>query len=407
MAVATDILRNHRLRTLTVGHFAVDCYAGVLPVLYPLLIHRFALDLKTVGLVTLAYSGMGAISQPLFGLAADRFGSRLTGLALGWTALVFSTVGFAPSFPVLVLLAAVAGLGSGAFHPLAALNASASLGVTNRNAGMSVWVTGGTLGLAMGPLIGVALFTVFGVRGTALMVVPGLVIGPWLLRQMRNLAVPGRRFRARPRDHTPVPLLRLGAVIVVMMSRSWVVLALETFIPTWYRSQGYGPAFYGPLATTVVLASAAGMIGSGGLADRYGRRAVVIGALALSVPAILLFVAFPGPEAFVTGALIGLLAASTAPLMLLMAQQMLAYRAGLASGLVLGFGFITGAIGIPITGAVADAVGLRTALGLQAAVVALALGVAFLLPGEVHLRQMADRDREAEAEPPEPRVEGI
>ena len=57
-------LRNRGLVTLMLGHFTVDSYAGLLPVLYPLLIHRFRLDLATVGLVTLAYSGLAAVSQP-------------------------------------------------------------------------------------------------------------------------------------------------------------------------------------------------------------------------------------------------------------------------------------------------------------------------------------------------------
>src|SRR5205085_241641 len=82
----------------------------------------------------------------------------------------------------------------------------------------------------------------------------------------------------------------------------------------WYKSLGYGPAFYGPLATTIVLASAAGNVGAGSLADRYGRRAVIVGTLVLSIPVLLLFAQFPGPSAFVTGALVGLLAASTGPL---------------------------------------------------------------------------------------------
>jgi hypothetical protein len=60
-----DFLRNGKLLTLMLGHFTVDSYVGVLPVLYPLLIGRFQLSLATVGLVSLAYSGMAAISQPL------------------------------------------------------------------------------------------------------------------------------------------------------------------------------------------------------------------------------------------------------------------------------------------------------------------------------------------------------
>src|SRR5690242_10060472 len=114
------------------GHFTLDMYVGLLPVLYPLLIQRFSLDLRTVGLVSLAYSGMASISQPFFGWVADRYGTRLIGLALIWTATTFSTIGLAPSFPVLLALAAVAGLGSGMYHPLGALSAKAVIGEQQR-----------------------------------------------------------------------------------------------------------------------------------------------------------------------------------------------------------------------------------------------------------------------------------
>src|SRR5262245_23721685 len=117
-----DFLKNGKLLTLMLGHFTVDSYVGVLPVLYPLLIGRFHVSLATVGLVSLAYGGMAAFSQPVFGMIADRFGTRLTGLTLLWTALTFSVIGFADSFPLLVVLALLSGLGSGAFHPLGALD---------------------------------------------------------------------------------------------------------------------------------------------------------------------------------------------------------------------------------------------------------------------------------------------
>ncbi len=118
-----SIFRNRALWTLMLAHFTVDMYVGLLPVLYPLLMQRFALDLKTVGLVSFAYVGIAAISQPFFGWLADRHGTRFIGVALLWTAAMFAGVGFAPSFPVLLLMAALAGLGSGAYHPLGALRA--------------------------------------------------------------------------------------------------------------------------------------------------------------------------------------------------------------------------------------------------------------------------------------------
>jgi len=375
-------LRNGKLVTLMLGHLTVDSYVGVIPVLYPLLIGRFHLTLATVGLVSLAYSGMAAVSQPLFGVIADRYGTRFTGVALGWTALTFALVGFVPTFPLLLVLACASGLGSGAFHPFGALDVRALLPAWRRSFGMSVYVTAGTVGVALGPLIGIGVLALFGIRGTGLLVIPGVTTGAYLLWRMRERVRPATAKAALAATAGPVPVFALAMVIGVMMSRSWTVNVFQAFTPTWYRQLGYGPEFYGPLATTLVLASAVGTVGCGSLADRYGRRTVILATLVLSIPAILLYTMFPGPWAFATAILIGFLAASTAPLMLLMAQQLMASRAGLASGLVMGLGFVTGAIGVPINGAIADAIGLQKSLMTHVILVVATIAIAWFLPTE-------------------------
>jgi FSR family fosmidomycin resistance protein-like MFS transporter len=123
-------------------------------------------------------------------------------------------------------------------------------------------------------------------------------------------------------------------------------------------------------------------VGCGALADRFGRRTVILATLVLTTPAILLYTMYPGPWAFLTGMLIGFLAASTAPLMLLMAQQLLVARAGLASGLVMGLGFVTGAIGVPINGAIADSIGLQESLMTHVILVIGTVALAWFLPRE-------------------------
>ena len=386
-----EFLRNGKLVTLMLGHLTVDSYVGVIPVLYPVLIGKFHLTLGTVGLVSLAYSGMAAVSQPLFGVIADRFGTRLTGLSLGWTALTFALIGFVPSFPLLVLLACASGLGSGVFHPFGALDVRALLPAWRRNIGMSIYVTAGTVGVALGPLIGIGVLALFGTHGTGLLVIPGLATGAYLLWRMRGAARPAAgAAKAAATSTRLVPVFALAIVIGVMMSRSWTVAVFQAFTPTWYRQLGYGPEFYGPLATTLVLASAVGTVGCGSLADRFGRRALILGTLVLSIPAILLFTQFPGPWAFASAILIGFLTASTAPLLLLMAQQLMASRAGLASGLVMGLGFVTAAVGVPINGAIADAIGLQRSLMTHVILVVATIALAWLLPTERQIESYSE-----------------
>lgn len=391
-----EFLRSGKLLTLMLGHLTVDTYVGVIPVLYPLLIGRFQLSLATVGLVSLAYGGLAAVSQPLFGAIADRFGTRLTGVALAWTALTFALIGFIPSFPLLLVVACLSGLGSGAFHPFGALDVRALLPATRRSVGMSIYVTAGTVGVAIGPLVGIVLFGALGIQGTGLLVIPGVVTGAYLLWRMRSALPPAARQRRLGVGGQAVPLFALAVVIGVMMSRSASVYAFQAFTPTWYVQLGYGPSFYGPLVTTLVLASAVGTVGCGSLADRYGRRTVILGTLVLSIPAILLYALFPGPWAFVSAILIGFLAASTAPLMLLMAQQLMASRAGLASGLVMGLGFVGSAIGVPITGAIADHIGLQRSLMTHAILVLITIVIAWFLPREKEMEQHTTQQLEAQ-----------
>jgi FSR family fosmidomycin resistance protein-like MFS transporter len=180
----------------------------------------------------------------------------------------------------------------------------------------------------------------------------------------------------------------MAVVVGMMMLRAWTLFGIQSFIPTWYKDLGYHASFYSSLATVLLLTSALGTVGSGSLADRFSRRTLLMISSFLSVPCILLFAQFPGWPAFGSAALIGLLAASTGPLLLVIAQQLMAGRAGMASGLILGLGFVMGAIGVPIMGAIADAHGIQTAMRFQALVAAGTIVLAWFLPTEARIREL-------------------
>jgi FSR family fosmidomycin resistance protein-like MFS transporter len=188
----------------------------------------------------------------------------------------------------------------------------------------------------------------------------------------------------------------VGVIVAVMMLRMFPTLGLQNFIPLWYADLGYGASFYGPLATTIVLSSALGTIGAGALADKYGRRAVMMGSILLSLPAVWAFAEYPGNWGFVSGAAIGILSASTSPLLLVMAQQLMVGRAGIASGLLLGLGFVAGAIGTPVFGMIADAFGMQNAVRSQIPIMLLSLVAAWFLPTEGRIRRILDDRREVE-----------
>lgn len=377
------------------GHCVNDMLVSVLPILYPIAKDRFGLSNADVGFITLAYTATGSLFQPFFGYLTDRWQRKwMAPLILAWSASWVGVYGFAGSFAMLILFAALAGLGSGAYHPLGASGAARVSDPRVRNTSLSLYTVGGTTGYAIGPLIAVLLFGWFGAKGTIALLIPGGLGVALLASQMGNVMRTGARRVVDLVMTQPIPYRSLSRIVGISMLRSWSSLALLQFLPVWYDDLGYSRRVYGPLATTMILAGVAGTLGGGAIADRIGGQKIIVWSQLLCVPALLLFIQFPGAPAFAFGALFGLASDSSLSVTLLAAQRLLPGRTGIASGIILGLGFITGGIGVPITGAIADHIGIDHSLRLLSL---LCLGAALLALSSGGALFAAPREAESHA----------
>ncbi len=379
-----ELLRNKALLTFMLGHFTVDMFGGLLPILYPLMAIAFNLNLADVGLIALCFTGASSLSQPLFGFVADRYGSRyLAPASLVWAATMFGLVGFAQNAAMLAVLAAMAGLGSGAYHPQGAANASAVTGSIQKNTAMSLYTVGGTSGYALGPILGALVFGLFGRHGSIILAPVGAISAFLILRSFRRLGLGLPEAHQEERSQQQKIRWRpLIPVLSVSMLRNMVMLSVITFVPLWYRDMGYRSAFYGVLTSLMIAGGAVGAIFGGMLADRYGPRRVLIAGLALSVPALVIFMHAPGPGALILGPVFGMLGDGPVSITLVMAQRLLPGRVGMASGFVLGLGFVAAGVGAPITGVLADHIGTPNAMMIVATLMFVAIVAALLIPAE-------------------------
>ncbi len=390
----------HRaLAVFMMGHFTVDMFGGLMPVLYAIMADEFDLSNADIGLIALAYTAASSLSQPLFGYLADRFGSRYFAVAsMMWSAGMVGLAGLAPSYTTLIVISMLAGLGSGAYHPQGASNAAAVAGDMRRNTAMSVYTVGGTAGYSLGPVLGALIFFIFGRYGTLIVAPFGFVIALLMLQQLRQLGLGVREHHASQRAvQGSINWKPLMIVLSVVMLRSWVTLSVVTFIPVWFKELGYSATFYSILATLVLAFGAVGTITGGILADRVGQRAVLSVSLICAAPALILFAAFPGPLSFLFGPLFGFFVEMGLSITLVMAQRLLPGRVGVASGFILGMGFVTGGIGAPVTGAIADDIGTGPAIMLMAILIVIAAAIATRIP-HVALQQ----PRSVPATAPEP-----
>ena len=377
-----QIAKSRALAVLMLGHFSNDMLGGVLPMLFPIMKLQYELSNAQMGMVTLAFTATSSLTQPIFGYFSDTHGRRwFVPATLVWGAVFASAYGFANSFLMFVALAALAGIGSGAFHPLGASNAAAVSSDEHRNAAMSWYTVAGGLGYGLGPIVGTLLLVGFGLHGTLLLLIPGMTAAILIWPQMRFVERAREARAALNRAvHAKPEWGGLARVILVTMLRSWVFLSVLQMSPIWYAELGFSQAFYGLLAAVIIFAGAIGTLFGGNLADRLGQRRVLAGTLVLTIPALLLYVAFPGPQGLLLAAIFGFFCDASLSITLVMAQRLVPGRVGIASGVILGLGFVTGGIGVPITGRISDLFGMQIALASLAVLLALAALVALTVP---------------------------
>jgi MFS transporter, FSR family, fosmidomycin resistance protein len=368
------------MAALSSGHLATDFANGSLPALLPFLVDRFGLNYVLAATLMLASTVSSSVIQPLFGLWSDRRGAiwllpagvALAGIGIGLAA-------DAPSYWLVILLVVVSGIGVAAYHPEGSKFAAYVSG-RRRASGMSVFSLGGNIGYALGPIVATPLVLAFGLRGGFLLVVPCLVVAALLLALAPYLG----RFAPEPRAHAdragadrrgPLALL-LG--VVAFRSVTW--FGLITFVPLWEVSLGHSKSYGNHLLSLMLITGGLGTLALGPAADRFGRRPVLLLSSSVTVPLVLAFIMVGGVPGAIALGLIGCCVMGTFGVTMVMGQEYLPRRVGMASGLVIGLSIGLGGIAAVILGAVADAIDLESALYVTAIAPVLAVLLTFLLP---------------------------
>jgi FSR family fosmidomycin resistance protein-like MFS transporter len=130
----------------------------------------------------------------------------------------------------------------------------------------------------------------------------------------------------------------------------------------------------------MLVAGVLGTVVAGPVADRIGRRPVQVVSLAVMAPSMFVFVAVGGAIGMVALCVVGMSVIGTFGVTMVMSQEYLPRRIGMASGLSIGLSIGLGGASAVGLGALADSIDLRTALYVCAAAPLAGLALALLLP---------------------------
>jgi FSR family fosmidomycin resistance protein-like MFS transporter len=373
------------MSVLSAGHLFTDVNQGAVAALVPFLVAERGLSLAAAGSLVLAATLSSSIVQPLFGYFSDNRPLPVLmplGVVLGGVGI--SLAGVAPSYALILACILLSGLGVAAFHPESARFANYVSGA-RRARGMSFFSVGGNAGFALGPVITTPLVLYFGLPGTLFLALPAVLMGAVLLREMPRLLSfrpePSAEAKGKNGADAPDRWWPFARMVGVVTIRSFVYFGLVTFVGAYYvRELETSPALANAALSVMLFAGALGTLLMGPLADRVGRKAVLAGSMIVLAPLIYAFTLAGPLPGMALLALIGAATIGTFGVTVVMGQEYLPARIGVAAGITMGLSIGLGGLGAPFLGALADAYGLPTMMLAVAALPLLGLALTLTLP---------------------------
>jgi len=371
--------RFREIAQLTFAHLINDIYAPVLMALQPVLITSFGYSYFQAALLPVMHSLVSSLLQPVFGRLADKKGFRVSvSVSILLSGCGIALIGQLSDYYLMMLgCVVISGIGHATFHPGALCKVDAIATPGNRGRLTSFFVVGGNLGQALGPIIGGLVLTSGGFPAITWLIIPAVVGALFLLVHpipetcpvVAKTAVTGKEY------WKPVILLFSGSTL-----RSWVTYGAMTFLPTFLVLNGYPILEATILMSVMLLAGVAGQLTGGVLSDRIGRKPVVVLTTFAAIPAFTAILFVHGILLIAAIIIFGFLLWSSFSVTIAMAHELVPTQIGMISGLFLGIAMGAGGIGVSLSGAIADQIGLAATLATFPVII-LAAALLFVMVG--------------------------
>ncbi len=360
---------------------------SLLPAIYPNLKASLHLSFGQIGLVSLVFQCTASLLQPLVGLYADKHPTPMA-LPSGtlFTLTGLGVLSIAHVYPLVLLGAALIGMGSSIFHPECSRVARMAAG-KRPGLGQSMFQVGGNAGQALGPLAAALVVVRWGQSSLAafafLALISGAIlwnVGVWYKHHGLARLAANKRSKA---DHVALPKGQAALGILVLMvliaSKFFYLSSISSYFTFYLIERFHLSVADAQLHLFAFLAAVAcGTLLGGPIGDRFGRKPLIWFSILGTLPFTLML---PYADLFWTLPLtiiIGLILSSAFPAIVVFAQELAPGKVGMVAGLAFGFSFGMGGIGAAALGLLADARGIETVYRVCAFLPALGLAAAFL-----------------------------
>jgi len=351
---------------VALAHLINDLIQAVLPSIYPMLKDSYGLTFTQVGLITLTFQLTASLLQPWVGYHTDRHpkpwllpaGTVCTLIGI----VMMSMVG---SFALILLAAALIGIGSSTFHPEASRVARLASG-GRYGLAQSTFQVGGNAGSAFGPLLAAAIIIPYGQGNVAWFGLFALFALFVLYRISRWYANHLNLFKLKQGQAATHGLSKgrvLSALVVLglLVFSKYFYMASFTSYFTFYLIEKFDLTVASSQLHLFLFlgAVAAGTFFGGPIGDRIGRKAVIWFSILGVAPFTLILPHVDLLWTSILSVVIGFILASAFSAIVVYAQELVPGNVGMIAGVFFGLMFGFGGIGAALLGHLADIRGIE------------------------------------------------
>lgn len=350
-------------------HLLNDSLQSVIPAMFPVLEKDLGLTFTQLGLIAFALNMVASVLQPVVGYFSD-LKPRPYSLPFGMTLSFFGMAGlaFAPEYWMILVSVIFVGLGSAIFHPEGSRVSFMAAG-TKRGLSQSIYQVGGNTGQALAPLISAFILVPLGQKGAALFLLVAALgiyilmkISSWYKEQLEQEKLLNRKrvLLSSMANLTKKQIgVALGLLLMIIFARSIYVTNITSFY-VFHLIDAYGLTIQkGQLIIFLFLAvGAIGTFFGGPLADKLGRKNVIVLSLLVPIPLALLLPYVALPAVILLLILIGFFIMLSFSVTVVYAQELVPSKIGTMAGLTVGLSFGMGAIGAVVIGILMDHIGI-------------------------------------------------
>ncbi|MCF8370711.1 MAG: MFS transporter [Bacteroidales bacterium] len=368
--------------TISLAHGLHDIFSSFFAPLLPLLKVKLGLSNSDIGILSVVQR-LPSLFNPLVGIMADKFPVRyFVIVSPAITAIVMSLIGLAPGIVILGILLFVMGISSTLFHTPSPVMIKKVSG-DKPGKGMSFYMLGGEFARTLGPLIITAAVSYWGLEGIWKLIPFGLVASFVLFLQLRK--IPIAKDIQKPasyssigktlRETLPFFLILAGFIFFRGIAKG----ALTTFLTIYLDEQGQSLWFVNGALSIFQFTGALGVVVSGTLSDKLGRRTILI-TIAIVTPILMgLFMLADDFWQIPVLMLLGFFILSTGPVLLALVNRIKTSHPAFLNGVFMTVSFAVGAFAILLTGIMGDLLGLEQTFRIAAVLSAGSIVFALLM----------------------------